>query len=98
MRYPAHLGHDGVDGNEPQTMRWSSELGGAAVREAEEEDGRRSRFGSLAIACVVEADVGGLGVPLHGGRGGRRRGVDGYSELELKLGRSMVGRATAWRG
>ena len=32
------LGHDGVDGDEPEATRGSSEFGGAAVREAEEED------------------------------------------------------------
>ena len=30
--------------------------------------------------------------------GDRGSDVDGYPELELKLGRFMVGRATAWRG
>ena len=32
------LGHDGVDGDEPEMTRGSAELGGAAVREAEGED------------------------------------------------------------
>ena len=54
------LGHDGVDGDELEATRGSSELGGAAVREAGEEED--------------DGEVAGLDDPRRGrGRRGRSR-------------------------
>ena len=92
------LGHGEVDGYEPEATGASSELGEDAVREEEEEDSvvevepeamwlrawRQGMVRYLAFPSTVFKGVGGAAMS--------------YSELELKLGRSMVGRATAWRG
>ena len=94
------LGHDGVDGDEPETTRGSSQLGVASGPRSRCSRGRRRGRGGRSrghgVACNEEGDGEELDGPLHGSRR-VRDDVDGYPELELLLARVMVGRATARR-
>ena len=63
------LQHDGVGGDEPEMTRGSSEVGGAAVREAgeEEDDGEVAGLGVFCLGTQQEEDDDDHPERLEGG-------------------------------
>ena len=99
------LGHDGVDGDVLEATRGSSELGGAAVREAgeEEDDGEVAGLGDPWARLVVRMGPGQCSRARrrrrggHGGGLGRRRGRARAGHGSWRRGSRCVGAPYLWR-